>query len=173
MRDHVVFGANQGQQGLAVKIIFFPSVNEFVVKFNNSLLESDFLGNLKGRMAALGLKVLPNEVSYQQGFRKFSARIEQKKVNPEDVWEIMMQLNANLQGMDDKHLLREGDMEVMEEDMEVMEVRTGVNGGKNEISKVCRVTEDVVHFLETKFNCLLYTSPSPRDLSTSRMPSSA
>ena len=24
-----------------------------------------------------------------------------------------------------------------------------------------------------KYNCLLYTSPSPRDLSTSRMPSSA
>ena len=28
-------------------------------------------------------------------------------------------------------------------------------------------------FVRQKFNCLLYTSPSPRDLSTSRMPSSA
>ena len=27
--------------------------------------------------------------------------------------------------------------------------------------------------LDMKINCLLYTSPSPRDLSTSRMPSSA
>ena len=27
--------------------------------------------------------------------------------------------------------------------------------------------------LEESINCLLYTSPSPRDLSTSRMPSSA
>ena len=27
--------------------------------------------------------------------------------------------------------------------------------------------------IERKNNCLLYTSPSPRDLSTSRMPSSA
>ena len=27
--------------------------------------------------------------------------------------------------------------------------------------------------LEMYWNCLLYTSPSPRDLSTSRMPSSA
>ena len=27
--------------------------------------------------------------------------------------------------------------------------------------------------LESKYYCLLYTSPSPRDLSTSRMPSSA
>ena len=26
---------------------------------------------------------------------------------------------------------------------------------------------------ETSYSCLLYTSPSPRDLSTSRMPSSA
>ena len=29
----------------------------------------------------------------------------------------------------------------------------------------------IVHFCDQ--NCLLYTSPSPRDLSTSRMPSSA
>ena len=36
-------------------------------------------------------------------------------------------------------------------------------------------TETVLAFLmETRdFTCLLYTSPSPRDLSTSRMPSSA
>ena len=27
--------------------------------------------------------------------------------------------------------------------------------------------------IESRLNCLLYTSPSPRDLSTSRMPSSA
>ena len=36
--------------------------------------------------------------------------------------------------------------------------------------------EDLTRFqqrLESEFNCLLYTSPSPRDLSTSRMPSSA
>ena len=30
-----------------------------------------------------------------------------------------------------------------------------------------------INNLNTKFPCLLYTSPSPRDLSTSRMPSSA
>ena len=30
-----------------------------------------------------------------------------------------------------------------------------------------------VHSGETHYTCLLYTSPSPRDLSTSRMPSSA
>ena len=33
-----------------------------------------------------------------------------------------------------------------------------------------QVTEDS---LDKSMNCLLYTSPSPRDLSTSRMPSSA
>ena len=32
--------------------------------------------------------------------------------------------------------------------------------------------EQVIEFLKCK-DCLLYTSPSPRDLSTSRMPSSA
>ena len=30
-----------------------------------------------------------------------------------------------------------------------------------------------IHFFRKYYNCLLYTSPSPRDLSTSRMPSSA
>ena len=32
---------------------------------------------------------------------------------------------------------------------------------------------DLATILEDKWGCLLYTSPSPRDLSTSRMPSSA
>ena len=32
---------------------------------------------------------------------------------------------------------------------------------------------EVDEFRTYKFTCLLYTSPSPRDLSTSRMPSSA
>ena len=31
----------------------------------------------------------------------------------------------------------------------------------------------LIWFIEMCMNCLLYTSPSPRDLSTSRMPSSA
>ena len=38
------------------------------------------------------------------------------------------------------------------------------------------LTENIVHIVLAKIpdeNCLLYTSPSPRDLSTSRMPSSA
>ena len=35
------------------------------------------------------------------------------------------------------------------------------------------VDQDYSKSLEWYLNCLLYTSPSPRDLSTSRMPSSA
>ena len=34
-------------------------------------------------------------------------------------------------------------------------------------------TEDPAKWMALDKNCLLYTSPSPRDLSTSRMPSSA
>ena len=33
--------------------------------------------------------------------------------------------------------------------------------------------EDIKKQVRQAFDCLLYTSPSPRDLSTSRMPSSA
>ena len=35
------------------------------------------------------------------------------------------------------------------------------------------VAFSLIHVLGEAFPCLLYTSPSPRDLSTSRMPSSA
>ena len=42
---------------------------------------------------------------------------------------------------------------------------------KNMLLAPCLV--DPHSFLESPFSCLLYTSPSPRDLSTSRMPSSA
>ena len=41
------------------------------------------------------------------------------------------------------------------------------------ISKIVRVVECFSRRLQTQETCLLYTSPSPRDLSTSRMPSSA
>ena len=41
---------------------------------------------------------------------------------------------------------------------------------KNDIDKLSNVSQEVYDFFD---DCLLYTSPSPRDLSTSRMPSSA
>ena len=55
------------------------------------------------------------------------------------------------------------------------------DGKKNVIVLGCSHTfgqglndnEHWVHFLSQHNTCLLYTSPSPRDLSTSRMPSSA
>ena len=40
-------------------------------------------------------------------------------------------------------------------------------------AKIYLKREDLAHGGAHKINCLLYTSPSPRDLSTSRMPSSA
>ena len=48
--------------------------------------------------------------------------------------------------------------------------------------KICKDDQDIIlstkfgkciRFEARKLSCLLYTSPSPRDLSTSRMPSSA
>ena len=48
----------------------------------------------------------------------------------------------------------------------IKEGRTGYSNGRGE--------PNLVSSLVNKYNdCLLYTSPSPRDLSTSRMPSSA
>ena len=42
-----------------------------------------------------------------------------------------------------------------------------------EFEKAARVRDQLALLREQAFGCLLYTSPSPRDLSTSRMPSSA
>jgi len=44
------------------------------------------------------------------------------------------------------------------------------NFTKNEMEKLFEIPSERI---EVVYNCLLYTSPSPRDLSTSRMPSSA
>ena len=46
------------------------------------------------------------------------------------------------------------------------------NGTIQELSKAC-INFHVDDILHMQNPCLLYTSPSPRDLSTSRMPSSA
>ena len=48
------------------------------------------------------------------------------------------------------------------------EVKTLLNGMEFDVAK-----EMIKSGIETLNSCLLYTSPSPRDLSTSRMPSSA
>ena len=44
-------------------------------------------------------------------------------------------------------------------------------GAASDLSNL--IETDVVENLDVDVSCLLYTSPSPRDLSTSRMPSSA
>ena len=52
----------------------------------------------------------------------------------------------------------------------------GVNKATKELFKIAKTPEEIVALGEDKvrdYICLLYTSPSPRDLSTSRMPSSA
>ena len=46
-----------------------------------------------------------------------------------------------------------------------------ISGVRRPVNMACIVDAD--HPLEQCVGCLLYTSPSPRDLSTSRMPSSA
>ena len=46
------------------------------------------------------------------------------------------------------------------------------NGMAINVSK-CVLGQSAVKYLGQEISCLLYTSPSPRDLSTSRMPSSA
>ena len=47
---------------------------------------------------------------------------------------------------------------------------TGATGATGSLSGLRRTN---ITFLTNDYGCLLYTSPSPRDLSTSRMPSSA
>ena len=49
-----------------------------------------------------------------------------------------------------------------------------INITKKEINKFFKSNKKLINNLKDRFCiCLLYTSPSPRDLSTSRMPSSA
>ena len=67
--------------------------------------------------------------------------------------------------------VRDALAEVGVEGMTVSEVKGfGRQKGHTEIY---RGSEYTVDFLPKNKLCLLYTSPSPRDLSTSRMPSSA
>ena len=43
----------------------------------------------------------------------------------------------------------------------------------NYANKTCHLSQETRRTQPSAYSCLLYTSPSPRDLSTSRMPSSA
>ena len=53
---------------------------------------------------------------------------------------------------------------------------TAVNSSYKQVTDKARISSssrDIVGMMMKDISCLLYTSPSPRDLSTSRMPSSA
>ena len=52
-------------------------------------------------------------------------------------------------------------------------LREVVGDDKNDKKRVANLNEENSDDEEVLLSCLLYTSPSPRDLSTSRMPSSA
>ena len=59
---------------------------------------------------------------------------------------------------------------IMADDMGYTDI--GCYGSEVRTPTLDRLAEDGVRMTQF-YNCLLYTSPSPRDLSTSRMPSSA
>ena len=44
---------------------------------------------------------------------------------------------------------------------------------KNEVVFITRINSEKANYLLDLYDCLLYTSPSPRDTAISRMPSSA
>ena len=58
-------------------------------------------------------------------------------------------------------------------DLEIKELSRQINPSKNTSLNLLPLNSKGERFPVNNSNCLLYTSPSPRDLSTSRMPSSA
>ena len=63
---------------------------------------------------------------------------------------------------------------VIDEIRDVMEKRKErIEELRQEIADIERDNEELERTIAELLGCLLYTSPSPRDLSTSRMPSSA
>ena len=68
-------------------------------------------------------------------------------------------------GKDPKFVVSPSGVKSRYTDLETAEIFTMVMSG--------RINKTIVRMLQKNGICLLYTSPSPRDLSTSRMPSSA
>ena len=58
-------------------------------------------------------------------------------------------------------------------DIPVIKIGNVVAGGAGKTPTVISLTKKLINSKINTHICLLYTSPSPRDLSTSRMPSSA
>ena len=69
-------------------------------------------------------------------------------------------------------LMQEDSYKSIRESIEILEARVRTNGKLTEGDKEA-FAKAGKELAVLAINCLLYTSPSPRDLSTSRMPSSA
>ena len=55
----------------------------------------------------------------------------------------------------------------------VRHIITLTTGQYDHLYNIMCSQDEIIDYLNESDDCLLYTSPSPRDLSTSRMPSSA
>ena len=66
-----------------------------------------------------------------------------------------------------------GDQIGLDGDTAILELTTAASVGNVAIDGTVTMIDDATSLTHTGTTCLLYTSPSPRDLSTSRMPSSA
>ena len=73
--------------------------------------------------------------------------------------------------VDDQSIVREGLSSLLQTQAD-LEIVGEAENGKVAVERSLSLKPDVV-LMDIRMPCLLYTSPSPRDLSTSRMPSSA
>ena len=91
------------------------------------------------------------------------------KIRDFDLNQLNFEIGEWVDVLDSQNIWQEAQVIKQEEE----KVKVHFNGAGDENDEWISLKSKRVHLFRTHTTCLLYTSPSPRDLSTSRMPSSA
>ena len=138
----------------------------------------------RARQAAITRKLSPEDKVIHKRKKSKEQLMRRMGINPEKNWEARYEILPNKEKVVDelRKIAEKADVIYLATDMDregeaiAWHLQEAIGGDPSRYRRVVfnEITETAIQAaFEKPGPCLLYTSPSPRDLSTSRMPSSA
>ena len=140
------------------KMLHFEALNKSLSKFNMSITYEEHLERYDGLPTQRKLEILSEEKGLDKKF--FKQIWEEKQAR---TIEVLDEIDIKISGITDL-------VKNIAKNYKVMVASNSIRVTVKKMLEKLEIIDDVDYYVS---NCLLYTSPSPRDATLSRMPSSA